>query len=244
MRSAQVPPKGLTARLGWGMRGSKWAAWAVAMLVVGLVAPVAARQGGHSGGHHGGHHSGWGGDGGWSGYSFTPYNEIIAPLYSDNRWLQAYGAQQAWAAQQRTSDILVGQSLARNQAQASQQYASQLWWRDHLERQLDRQNAQRASEAEADSASEPDFPSVIQWPSFLQLPQFTAGRANLEAPFRRVQAGGRPVLPIEYQAMVLDAQALKQQVEGSGTSLEPHEREAIVAFLDQLIAEATARGRQ
>lgn len=216
------------------MRWGSGAVLGAAILVLGVVGTATA----HGFGHHGGWAGGWGG-GWWSGYTFVPYNEIVAQQYQDNRWLQAYGARQAWDAQQRTSDILVAQSLARNQTQAAQSYEPQLWWRDHVERQDALEFRAAQLRAAANPAGDESSP-VIRWPSFLQQPQFAAARANLEAPFRRVQAGGRPVQPIEYRAMVDDIQRLKQQLEREGTNLEPHERAALQSFLDQMATEATA----
>jgi hypothetical protein len=92
---------------------------------------------------------------------------------------------------------------------------------------------------------EPDRPAapreIMLWPTLLKEDRFDGDRTDVEAPFRRTNADGKPLTVEDYQGIIKTVEDMKTAVKGMKSQLVDEEYAAVQKYLDDLIADAQKR---
>jgi hypothetical protein len=79
------------------------------------------------------------------------------------------------------------------------------------------------------------------WPTLLKQQRFEGDRADVEAPFRRAYADGKPLTIEDYQGIIKAVEKMKDTVKGMESQLVETESTAVQKYLDDLIADSQKR---
>jgi hypothetical protein len=82
---------------------------------------------------------------------------------------------------------------------------------------------------------------IMLWPTLLKEQRFNDDRADVEAPFRRAYADGKPLTIADYQGIIKSVEKMKATVKGMESQIVEPEYTAVEKFLDDLIADAQKR---
>ena len=82
---------------------------------------------------------------------------------------------------------------------------------------------------------------IMLWPTLLKEDRFDGDRTDVEAPFRRTSADGKPLTVEDYQGIIKAVENMKAAVKGMESQLVEEEYAAVQKYLDDLIADAQKR---
>jgi hypothetical protein len=82
---------------------------------------------------------------------------------------------------------------------------------------------------------------IMIWPTFLKEQRFDGERADVEAPFRRAYADGKPLTIEDYQGVIKSVTQMKTTVKSMESQLLDTEYASVDKYLDDLIADAEKR---
>ncbi len=82
---------------------------------------------------------------------------------------------------------------------------------------------------------------IMLWPTLLKEDRFDGDRTDVEAPFRRAYADGKPLTVEDYQGIIKTVDNMKTTVKGMKSQLVEEEYAAVQKYLDDLIADAQKR---
>ncbi|MGA2799053.1 MAG: hypothetical protein ABSE63_15850 [Thermoguttaceae bacterium] len=92
---------------------------------------------------------------------------------------------------------------------------------------------------------EPSMPAapreIMRWPTLLKEQRFDGDRTDVEAPFRRASADGKPLTVEDYQGIVKTVENMKATVKDMESQIVDDEYAAVQKYLDDLIADAQKR---
>ncbi len=99
-----------------------------------------------------------------------------------------------------------------------------------------------AAVAPVQESSRPAPPrEIMLWPTLLKEQRFDGDRTDVEAPFRRAYADGKPLTIQDYQGIIKTVENMKATVKGMESQLVEEEYSAVQKYLDDLIADAQKR---
>jgi hypothetical protein len=91
-------------------------------------------------------------------------------------------------------------------------------------------------------SSRPAAPrEIMLWPTLLKEDRFDGDRADVEDPFRRAYADGKPLTIEDYQGIIKTVEKIKATVKGMESQLVETEFTAVQKYLDDLIADSQKR---
>jgi hypothetical protein len=94
----------------------------------------------------------------------------------------------------------------------------------------------------ARETSKPAAPrEIMLWPTILKDQRFNEDRADVEAPFRRAYADGKPLTIDDYQGIIQAVEKMKATIKGIESQIVEPEYTAVEKYLDDLIADAQKR---
>jgi hypothetical protein len=82
---------------------------------------------------------------------------------------------------------------------------------------------------------------IMLWPTLLKEDRFDGDRTDVEAPFRRANADGKPLTIADYQGIIKTVESMKTTVKGMESQVVNEEYDAVQKYLDDLIADAQKR---
>jgi hypothetical protein len=82
---------------------------------------------------------------------------------------------------------------------------------------------------------------IMLWPTLLKADRFEGDRKDVEAPFRRAYADGKPLTVADYQGIIKTVDDMKNTVKSMESQLLDTEYDSVQKFLDDLIADAQKR---
>jgi hypothetical protein len=194
--------------------------------------------------------------GGWGGYP-SASAPAGAWSYSNQRTeSQQIGAARTQAAANMTRGAMLSDAQARSAAAAGQRQSNRDWWFQTQQQQMEQQRAAAMSrgtsgpmptfEPAAYTAARPTAQStsddVIRWPAVLREEPFAAGRALVEAPYRRKPMTNPTAT--DYENMLKAVGEMKAALKQMTAQISAQEYLDADAFLNQLAGEAQKRLEQ
>jgi hypothetical protein len=82
---------------------------------------------------------------------------------------------------------------------------------------------------------------IMLWPTILKEQRFDSDRTDVESPFRRAYADGKPLTVADYQGIIKAVENIKATVKSMESQLVEEEYTAVQKYLDDLIADAQKR---
>ncbi|MGA2062382.1 MAG: hypothetical protein ABSG67_18015 [Thermoguttaceae bacterium] len=82
---------------------------------------------------------------------------------------------------------------------------------------------------------------IMLWPTLLKEQRFDGDRADVESPFRRADADGKPLTVDDYKGIIKTVDNMKATVKGMESQIVDEEYAAVQKYLDDLIADAQKR---
>jgi hypothetical protein len=82
---------------------------------------------------------------------------------------------------------------------------------------------------------------IMLWPTLLKEQRFDSDRTDVEAPFRRAYADGKPLTAADYQGIIKTVENMKATVKNMESQLVETEYSSVQKYLDDLIADAQKR---
>jgi hypothetical protein len=82
---------------------------------------------------------------------------------------------------------------------------------------------------------------IMLWPTLLKEDRFDGDRTDVEAPFRRSNADGKPLTVEDYKGIIKTVENMKAAVKGMESQIVDEEYAAVQKYLDDLIADAQKR---
>ncbi|MGD0653483.1 MAG: hypothetical protein ABSA16_04010 [Thermoguttaceae bacterium] len=82
---------------------------------------------------------------------------------------------------------------------------------------------------------------IMIWPTLLKDQRFEGDRTDVEVPFRRAYADGKPLMVADYQGIIKAVENMKASVKSMESQLVETEYNSVQKYLDDLIADAQKR---
>jgi hypothetical protein len=82
---------------------------------------------------------------------------------------------------------------------------------------------------------------IMLWPTLLRSDAFAVLRSQVEAPFRRAQADGKPLTADDYQRIIQSLEAMKLTLRAMKSQVLDSEYAVVDGYLDQLLQDAKNR---
>jgi hypothetical protein len=168
--------------------------------------------------------------------------------YMQDRQLQASSSMAKSQAWQNINRSMQSEAASRPTMVTSSGQEARDWMFQHeaTSRPARRPMTLPASDMAAVTAvREPDRPAapkeIMLWPTLLKEDRFDGDRADVEAPFRRTSADGKPLTIADYKGIIKTVDSMKVTVKGMESQIVEEEYSAVQKYLDDLIADAQKR---
>jgi hypothetical protein len=194
---------------------------------------------------YGGYYS----DSGAMGLAVSAYSTAQGQqAYMENRQMQAASTlakSQAWQNVNRSMQMQAA-SRPTTVPTAGQEARDWMFQHEASSRPARRPMTLPASEMAAvaqvqESTRQASPREIMLWPTVLKEDRFDGDRADVEAPFRRAYADGKPLTIADYQSIIKTVENMKATVKTMESQLVEEEYAAVQKYLDDLIADAQKR---
>ncbi len=167
--------------------------------------------------------------------------------YSANRQMQMQSTMAKSAAWQNINRSMQAEAASRPTTVSDSGQEARDWMFQHASSRparrpmtLPASNVAAAAQVERTTEPAPQR-EIMLWPTLLKEQRFEGDRADVEAPFHRADADGKPLTIADYQGIIKTVQGMKETVEGMKPQLIEEEYTAVQKYLDDLIADAQKR---
>jgi hypothetical protein len=168
--------------------------------------------------------------------------------YSENRQLQMTGSLARSTAWQNVNRSMQAQASSRPESVPDSGQSARDWMFQHsassrpARRPMTLPSTELAAVAPARESSKPaEQKEIMLWPTLLKGDRFEGDRKDVEAPFRRAYADGKPLTVEDYQAVIKAVENMKAAAKGMESQIVADEYAAVQKYLDDLIADAQKR---
>jgi hypothetical protein len=168
--------------------------------------------------------------------------------YSENRQMQMTSSMARSAAWMNINRSMQSQASAQPATVPDSGQSSRDWMFQHSapSRSMGRPMTLPATNMAAvdpvrDSSKPAVEKEIMLWPTLLKEQLFDGERADVEAPFRRAYADGKPLTVADYQGIVKSVDSMKTTVKALESQLVETEYNSVQKYLDDLVADAQKR---
>lgn len=168
--------------------------------------------------------------------------------YSQNRQLQATSSMARSAAWMNLNRSMQNEALSRPTTVPDSAQSARDWMFQNssstrtARRPMTLPAGELAISAPAQKTSTKPVPKEIMlWPTLLKEQRFDRDRADVEEPFRRAYADGKPLTINDYQGIIKAVKQIKATVKDMESQIVETEYTSVQKYLDDLIADAEKR---
>ena len=168
--------------------------------------------------------------------------------YMQDRQLQATSSMAKSQAWQNVNRSMQSEAASRPTTVTSSGQEARDWMFQHeatsrpARRPMTLPATELAAVTPVQDPSRPAAPrEIMLWPTLLKEQRFDGDRTDVEAPFRRSNADGKPLTVADYQGIIKTVENMKAAVKGMESQIVDEEYAAVQKYLDDLIADAQKR---
>jgi hypothetical protein len=179
-----------------------------------------------------------------SAYSSAAQQQV----YQQNRQMQMTSTMARSAAWQGINRTMQGEALSRPASVPDSGQVARDWMFQNTASSRPQRRSMTLPSAEMavvtpsrESAKAAAPKELILWPTLLKEQRFDENRADVEAPFRRAYADGKPLTVEDYQTIIKTVEKMKATVKSLESQLVETEYNSVDKYLDDLIADAQKR---
>jgi hypothetical protein len=189
------------------------------------------------------------GSGAIGSYTSAYQSAAQQQAYTENRQMQMEGSLARSSAWMNINQSMQAQAAARSASTPDAGQAARDWMNQNASpgrssskpMTLPKSDVRVASVQQTPNVRVAEPKEIMLWPTLLKDRRFQEDRADVEAPFRRAAADGKPLTIEDYKGIIKSVDSIKGTVKSMESQIVETEYESVQKYLDDLITDAQKR---